>query len=241
MPETSDRMVLEPLEEKSAAERERELVVAARVSRRGGIISLIGGLVMVVSLAAGAYMFTTETHIVASGGGGQVPDTDMPITEFSGKPAKEEFSALTKKYEEHWNALAKLEDAGTGVIEKWVRLVEPEDITQTSNTPVQYSFELAKGEDLAAKLSDLISAKKLAELNDFNSSVANLKASVQFVESTYPWTEELYPKLSGYYWDWMPDPDDPTYVAFAQSQVEWCRAIGAFETHGAAGDKTPAE
>ena len=235
MQERPDKMAQAQAKVDSTVERKEEITAVARVSRRGGVISLIGGSVMVGALAAGAYMFTTDTEIAASGVG-RLQDMDITLRKASRQLTTEEVAALVDKYGQHLRAVEKLGDAGTGVIAKWTRLVNPEEASAASEVPTKYNFGLEKGEDLAATLSQIIDNRRLKELDDFNKSLANLRMTVEIAESTYPWSEESYPTSTSYNPDWSPDPDNHEYAKFLQSQLTWCKAVYAPETHGIAAD-----
>ena len=235
MQERPDKMTQTQAKVDSTVERREEIAAVARVSRRGGVISLIGGSVMVGALAAGAYMFTTDTQIAAFEGG-RLQVVELGLRKASHQLSTEEIAALADKYGKHLRAVKKLGDAGTGVIQKWTRLVKPEEPIVASEVPTEYNFGIEKGEDLAATLSRIIDNRRLGELDDFNKSLANLRMTVDIAESTYPWSEESYPTATIYNPDWSPDPDNHEYAKFLQSQMAWCKALYASETHGIAAD-----
>ncbi|MDE0004047.1 MAG: hypothetical protein OXQ29_15260 [Rhodospirillaceae bacterium] len=235
MQENFDQTVQDQAKEDSTGKIKQEIAAAARVSRRGGIISLIGGTVMVGALAAGAYVFTTDTQFSASGFE-RLVRTSLTEARVSRQTKMDKFAAIADKYEKHRKAVEELGDAGTGVITRWKELVRPENKFVEADALSQYNFELEEGEDLAATLSHVVNAKRLRELDDFNKSLANLRMTVESAEATYPWFDETYPTLSNYNPDWSTDPDNPAHATFLQSQMAWCRAIGASEPHGKTAD-----
>ena len=216
-------------EETIPKELEMKIAAAAKASRRGGAISLIGGLIVVFSLAGAAYTFTSGAHIAASGSAPAGHSEGTATAGLSGKLTDREMDIFLKAISGrellYLLALSGVEEAGIGVVEQWDDLFPRQTGGGGESTPPYEQY-------LATILSGIDAPEKLAELGELRDSVAKLRMSVRTVKDLDPPLRYMDHGPASY----TTSTDAPQRMSSLATQQALCRAIGAFDTDGEAGD-----